>query len=77
MDAAMIAALRADAEKLGHLTGEDHTPQELITCEACDGSGEQLFATEVYEAGCHVSHLGTYSKPCPECDGAGVFLRDL
>ena len=30
MDKEMMDALRADAEKLGQLTGEDHTPEFLF-----------------------------------------------
>lgn len=77
MDKEMIEALRADAEKLNALTGEDHTPLEIVACEACDGSGEVLGTTHVYEAGCHVSHPDTYSKPCPECEGFGTIIRNL
>jgi len=37
MDKEMQRALMLDAEKLGHLTGEDHTPEFLADCEECDG----------------------------------------
>ena len=39
MDREMMRALQADAEKLRHLTGEDHTPEFLVDCDACEGNG--------------------------------------
>jgi len=73
-DKEMMDALRADAEKLAQLTGEDHTPEFLADCEACGGSGESLETIHVYENGCGFSHPDVYGKPCQACGGNGWFV---
>jgi|GEM_PF-7073153 len=52
------------------------TPQQLITCEACDGSGVEVFGITVYEPGCGFSHPSTDERPCGHCAGLGEFIAD-
>ncbi len=74
MDKVMQDALRADAEKLGHLTGEDHTPEFLFDCEACGGEGYIPRTVRVYEAGCGFSHPDVEEVRCEACLGVGWFI---
>lgn len=74
MDKEMRDALRADAEKLGHLTGEDHTPEFLFDCEACGGKGYIAKTIHVYEPGCGFSHPDVEETPCQACNGNGWFV---
>lgn len=73
-DKEMMDALRADAEKLGQLTGEDHTPEFLVDCEACDGLGYIPRTIHVYEPGCGFSHPDVVEDACQACNGNGWFL---
>lgn len=73
-DREMMKALQEDAEKLGQLTGEDHTPEFLRDCEACEGQGHIVKGMRVYEAGCGFSHMDSYEDPCGNCDGRGFFI---
>lgn len=75
-NAEMREALRADAEKLAQLTGEDHTPEFLVDCEACDGKGYIARTVHVYEAGCGFSHPDVEEKPCEACGGNGWFVLE-
>jgi hypothetical protein len=72
----MMDALRADAEKLGHLTGEDHTPEFLFDCEACGGQGYIARTVQVYEAGCGFSHPDVEETPCQACGGNGWLVGE-
>lgn len=74
MDETMMDALRADAEKLEQLTGQDHTPEFLIDCEVCDGHGYIIETIHVYERGCGFSHEDIDEKPCKACGGNGWFI---
>lgn len=76
MDKEMRDALRADAEKLGHLTGQDHTPEFLFDCEACGGQGYIARTVHVYEAGCGFSHPDVEETPCEACNGIGWFIGE-
>lgn len=65
-------ALMADAEKLGHLTGEDHTPEFWADCPECCGEG----AIEIWES---VSKWSidppcAHVLPCRACNGAGGYI---
>ena len=40
-------------------------------CEACDGSGEIVFAIWVHEPGCGYGHESSDGRPCEECNGTG------
>lgn len=70
----MMDALRADAEKLAQLTGEDHTPEFLADCEECDGTGVIASTIHVYEPGCGFSHPDVEEQPCKACGGNGWFV---
>ena len=77
----MQAALKADAEKLKQLTGEDHTPVFLdeveaeptrlqwVNCEVCGGSGEIIRRDPVgpYDD----PSAAEYAEVCAACEGAG------
>jgi len=67
-DKAMIDALKADSEKLNQLTGEDHTPEFLVDCEACGGLG----STEHSRYGGNDPDV--WEKLCQECGGVGFFI---
>lgn len=41
-------------------------------CEACDGSGVEVFAVRVYEHGCGFAHDGSDERPCRHCNGTGM-----
>lgn len=45
--------------------------EQWFTCEACDGSGVEVFGTTVYEPGCGFPHSSTDERPCSTCGGAG------
>ncbi len=74
LDKEMQAALIADAEYLSQMTGEDHTPIFLVTCEACGGEGVFPKRVTVYEVGCAVPHDDTDEVKCEACDGYGTVL---
>jgi hypothetical protein len=76
MDKEMMDALRSDAEKLGHLTGEDHTPEFLFDCGECSGQGYIARTVHVYEAGCGFSHPDVEETPCQACNGVGWFVSN-
>jgi hypothetical protein len=73
-DDAMITALEADGEYLRQMTGEDHGPLFLITCEACGGEGVFLKRVMVYATGCAFPHDDTDEQKCEFCDGYGTVL---
>ena len=77
MDKEMRDALRADAEKLEQLTGEDHTPKFLFDCEECGGQGHIARTINVYELGCGFSHPDVEETPCQACNGNGWFIGNL
>lgn len=70
------ALIMLDAEKLGHLTGEDYTPEFMADCEECDGAGYILKTIYVYEHRCGVSHPDVEQTTCSACGGAGWFVCD-
>ena len=77
MDKEMMKALMLDAEKLGHLTGEDHTPEFLADCEVCGGQGYIAKTIHVYEPGCGFSHPDVEETPCHACGGNGWFVCEV
>ena len=76
MDKEMQDALRADAEKLAHLTGEDHAPEFLFDCEDCSGQGYIARTVNIYEAGCGFSHPDVEETTCKACNGVGWFIGE-
>lgn len=50
-------------------------PQQLIECNACDGSGVEVFGTWVYEHGCGYGHNSTDERPCGKCNGNGWWIE--
>lgn len=70
----MQQALEADGEKLRQLTGGDHGPLQLFTCEVCDGRGYIVHRVTVYEHGCGFPHDDSEERQCPECSGYGEFI---
>ena len=77
MDKEMQLALMADAEKLGHLTGDDHTPEFLFDCQTCGAQGYIARTVHVYEAGCGFSHPDVEEAPCQACNGLGWFVGEV
>lgn len=65
----MMAALHADAEKLAHLTGEDHTPEFLADCEACGGEGSIDVPRPFHDDPYFCMVTG-----CDACCGVGFFV---
>jgi hypothetical protein len=71
----MRRALEADGEKLRALTGEEHGPLQLFTCDICGGEG-------VVPTGrmSHSVDSATIDPPfeitetCRECNGLGAWI---
>lgn len=57
-------------------TGFELPPEQIFTCEACDGSGVEVFGTWIYEPGCGHGHNSTDERPCGACNGAGWWVDD-
>lgn len=76
MNREMQRALEADGEKLRQLTGEDHGPWEIVTCEACDGRGFNVVGVWVHEPGCGYGHDSTDEIRCDKCLGIGYFVQE-
>lgn len=72
-DREMQRALMLDAEKLGHLTGEDHTPEFLVTCEVCDGKGE-FTVNDPPVSRWSIDPPGVHEVPCEACGGNGFIV---
>lgn len=73
-DNEMMKALEADGEYLRQMTGEDHGPVFLLTCEACAGEGLFHKKATFREAGCGFQRDDTYEVKCEVCDGFGTVL---
>jgi len=67
MDKEMMAALKADGEKLRQMTGEDHGPTFLDTCPDCCGEG----AIEIPRPQHDDPHFAVTIK-CETCNGCGL-----
>jgi hypothetical protein len=71
----MRRALEADGDKLRALTGEEHEPLQLFTCDICGGEG-------VVPTGrmSHSVNSATIDPPfeitemCRECNGCGGWV---
>lgn len=72
----MMDALMADAEKLQHLTGEDHTPEFLVTCEACDGAGE-IVVNDPPVSKWSLDPPGVHEVTCEVCCGNGFLVCEM
>lgn len=51
-------------------------PQQWFVCDACNGSGVEVFGIWVYEPGCGFGHDSTDERPCGKCAGAGGWPDD-
>ena len=51
-------------------------PQQEFVCDACDGSGVEVFGVWVYEPGCSFGHMSDDEVPCGKCNGAGGWIDD-
>ncbi|RVP13116.1 hypothetical protein CN085_19585 [Sinorhizobium meliloti] len=71
-DKEMQKALQADGEYLRQMTGEDHGPTYLATCQECDGEGFFYKRITVYEAGCGLPHDDMEVIQCGACGGWGL-----
>jgi DnaJ-class molecular chaperone len=58
------------------MTRHKTVPQKWFVCDACDGSGVEVFGTWEYEPGCRFGHDSTDERPCPQCNGDGGWLAD-
>lgn len=54
----------------------DRTPERLVTCPCCDGSGIEVYGISIREPGCHFSHDSSDERECPECEGLGFYVDD-
>lgn len=50
---------------------DDEPEHDPTICEACDGTGEIIFAIWVYEHGCGFGHESSDGRPCEHCGGTG------
>ena len=55
----------------------DDPPEQWFVCNACEGSGVEVFGTWVYEPGCGFGHASSDERPCRECNGAGGWIGDV
>lgn len=55
----------------------DEPPEQWFTCDACDGSGEEVFGYWGYEPGCGHGHMMDDARPCGRCGGAGGWIDDV
>lgn len=72
IDKEMRNALRADAERLGQLTGDDHTPEFWFDCPECGGEG----SIEVWESVSKwsIDPPSAQVMPCKACNGSGGII---
>ena len=73
-DDEMMKALELDGEYLRQMTGEEHGPIFLVSCEACGGEGIFSKRVDVYEPGCAISHDDVEELKCSACDGYGTVV---
>lgn len=52
-------------------------PQQWFVCDACEGSGEEVFGYWGYEPGCGHGHMIEDGQPCGKCNGDGGWLDDV
>lgn len=71
-DREMMKALQADGEKMSALTGQDHTPEFLVTCEECFGQGQ--FEVPLPFSKWTDDPHGCTVETCKACNGAGLFI---
>jgi len=64
------AALKAAWDPLG-------PPQQWYVCDACDGSGEEVFGYWGCEPGCGHPHVMEEGRPCGKCNGEGGWVDDV
>lgn len=66
-----------DDELYRGLPYRDDPPQQWFVCDACDGSGEEVFGFWGYEAGCSHGHMMDDARPCGKCNGDGGWIDDV
>lgn len=52
-------------------------PEQWFVCDACDGSGEEVFGYWGYEAGCGHGHTIEDGRPCGKCNGHGGWIEEV
>jgi len=52
-------------------------PQQWYVCDACDGSGEEVFGYWGCEPGCGHPHVMEEGRPCGKCNGEGGWVDDV
>lgn len=55
---------------------DEFSGRDPSICEACDGSGEIIFAIWVHEPGCGYGHESSDGRMCEECNGTGRVGRE-
>lgn len=55
---------------------DDEPPQQIFTCEACDGKGHIVRRVTVYEHGYGFPHDDGEEIPCERCGGHGEIIDD-
>ena len=56
---------------------KEHVPLQTQTCEACDGSGVEVYGVTIFEHGCGFHHDSTDERPCRECEGRGWNVEEF
>lgn len=56
---------------------DQQQPEQWYDCDACDGSGVEVYRVTIYEAGCGFPHDDSAEKPCEACGGVGGWIEDV
>lgn len=55
---------------------EAYCKEQWFVCDACDGSGVEVFGVRVYEHGCGFAHDSSDERPCERCGGVGGWVGE-